>query len=349
MPFPLLAVPLILKGVAVLAGAAGAGAAVKGVIDTKNANDTMKATISRHEENLDNFKKVETNATSTMEKLGKQQANVAKDFERFVNAFEKIHNKPDFSTMKLSAEITEFDFDGIKVSSVAAGVLLGAIAGGAAGAILGTAAATGLTAAVVALGTASTGTAIASLSGAAATKATLAILGGGTLAAGGGGVAAGTFALGAATLGVGFLVGGVIFAFTGSKIKEKANEACDSMLKNEEAMNRSVQYLSQITDAADKLCVAIETVHGVYDTHVSNLVQLVERETDWNAYSQYEQLLVENNILIVSILHKMINTPLLKVTETDEEGNPIKTDVDNDAVNSVIDSSMSALAENCIG
>jgi hypothetical protein len=197
----------------------------------------------------------------------------------------------------------------------------------------------------MAVGTASTGTAIATLSGAAATKATLAVLGGGTLAAGGGGIAAGAAALGAATLGVGFLVGGVAFALTGSKLREKAGEAYDAMLENEEEINNSIRYLTRIREAADKLTTAIGKVHDLYDTKVTRFITLVEREKDWNAYSQEEQLLVENNIRIVSVLHKMINTPLLKVEDFDEEDNPTKTVVNTSAIHKAVKSGDTVIAE----
>ena len=217
MPLPFLLVPALIKGAAIIAGTVGAGVAIKGAVDAKNANDTMKTAENRNNENLEKFKECSEDTTYHMEELGSLQVEVGEDFGRFSNAFEKIKNRPEFSSDECSTKCPEFDFDQIKAASVLAGTLLGATSGGAAGIALGMAAATGLNAAVMALGTASTGTAIAGLSGAAATKATLAALGGGSLAVGGGGIAAGTAVLGAATLGVGLLIGGTVFAFTGSR------------------------------------------------------------------------------------------------------------------------------------
>ena len=346
MPLPLLAIPVLIKVGAAVAGAVGVGAAVKGAVDAKKSSDTMKSAKSRNEENLSEFLDNSNKTNDAMEELGKLQADVAEDFERFSSAFEQIQNRPEFSSKDLGVDVPEFDFSQIKASSIAAGVLLGAAAGGAAGAVFGTAAATGLTAAVMALGTASTGTAITALSGAAATKATLAVLGGGTLAAGGGGIAAGTAALGVATLGVGFLVGGVAFALTGSKLRGKAGDAYDAMLENEKSIKNNIRYLARIREAADKLSTAIEEVHNVYDTNVKKLIQLVNREKDWNAYSNAEQLLVENNIRIVSVLHKIINTPLLKVDEFDGNDNPTKTVVNTSDVYKAVSMSALVMAEN---
>ena len=340
-----LAIPLLIKGAAVVAGAVGAGAAVKGAVDSKNANDTMKAAKNRNEQNLEEFQKTHDKTMAKMDELGEFEANIAKDFERFSNAFEQIQNRPEFDSKKLGIDVDKFNFEEIKASSVAAGVLLGAGAGGAGGVALGVAAAVGIKAAVFAFGTASTGTAIATLSGAAATKATLAAIGGGAIAAGGGGVAAGTAILGAATLGVGLLIGGATFAFTGSKLKGKADEAYSAMLENEAEMNENKKYLVRLRKAAERLDSALDTTHKVYDRLVEQFISLVKREKDWNMYTSSEQLLVENNIRIVSVLHKMINTPILKTTETDSEGNPTRTAVDDSAVDKVIHLSKTALNE----
>jgi len=340
-----MALPIILGIGAILAGAAGLGAGIKGGVDTKRASDIIEDARRRNEINLAEFGNAENTVKERMENLGSLEMATAKDFHRFSEAFEKIKNRPQFSELKLNVEIPAFDFNEIRIVSVAAGAFLGAATGGATGAVFGTAAAAGTTAAVMALGTASTGTAIASLSGAAATNAALAAIGGGSLAAGGGGIALGTTILGASTLGVGLLVGGAIFAFTGAKIKEKAEEAYSAMLKNEQEINKNIGYFSRIRMTADILISAIEKVSKIYDTKVTQFIQLVRRENDWNSYSSDEQLLSENTILVVSVLHKLINTPLLKVTITDDQGNPLETDLDTESVNQAVDTSFSALAE----
>lgn len=52
MPLPIWLIPVALKGAAVVAGAAGVGAAAHGAKKMKDANDTMKAAQSRHERKL---------------------------------------------------------------------------------------------------------------------------------------------------------------------------------------------------------------------------------------------------------------------------------------------------------
>ena len=230
MPLPL--IPLIIGGAAALAGAGGVGAGIHGAVKMKDAKDTMESADRRHRRNIARFEEKNTLTTTTMDNLGKLELEILSGFEKFVDVFEQIANKPEFKTIiKGNVSLPKYNKEELQNVSVGAGVLLGGLGGAAMGTAGGFAAAGATTSAVMALGTASTGTAIASLSGAAATNATLAALGGGALAAGGGGMALGSAILGGATLGVGLLVGGIIFNVTGKKLSEKADEAWAQMKK----------------------------------------------------------------------------------------------------------------------
>ena len=351
MALPFLAVPVLIKAGAAVLGALGVGGAISGAMDTKKASDRTKEAKDRHDLNLAKFEEQVKITEEHLEDLGKRQVAVAKDFDRFSDAFEKIQNRPTFEMCKCGVEVPEFNFAQIKASSVAANTLLGAIAGGASGVALGSAAAAGLSSAVMALGTASTGTAIVSLSGVAATNATLAVLGGGTIAAGGGGVAAGAAALGAATLGVGLLIGGVAFAWTGSKSVEKAEKAYDSMLQSQVAIEKCLSVHTTICSGAEKFHNAIMELHGVYYRYVARLELLVGQKTDWNTYDDDEQLCVQNTILIVSVLHKMINTPLLKPVESfqnvsvEKDASDIEVELNALVIDEAIDGSNKLIAQ----
>lgn len=347
-----MAIPIILGVGAALAAAGGIGAGIKGAVDTKDAKDTMDAATRRNEKNLDNFKSAEKSTNTRMEDLGKLEMTTANDFKRFSNAFEKIDNKPTFSPLKDNVKIPSFDFNAIKSVSVAAeaffGASFGVTAGLAAGTVFRSVAAAGTTPTIMALGTALPGTTIASLSGAAATNAALMAIGGGSLAAGGGGMALGATILSASTLGVGLLVGGAIFAFTGSKIKEKADDAYTAMLKNEDIINKNIEYLYRIRSAIADLSFAIRRVSGIYDKNVVRFIQLVDQKGDYNHYNSAEKLLCENIIRIVSVLYKLINTPLLKVTKTDNQGKPLETELDAESVKTAIANTFSVLSESGI-
>lgn len=237
MPLPFLvaaAVPWLLGGAAATAGVVGAGAAIHGASKMKEANSTMQSAKARHENNERRFKNESTATNERMDKLGKLELHILQSFEKFSDLFEQIKNRPHFATYRRNdLDLPKYNREDLKKVSVGAGVILGGLGGAAVGTAGAVAASGATTAAVTAVGVASTGTAISGLSGAAATNAILAFLGGGSLAAGGGGMALGTAVLGGATLGVGLLVGGIIFAFSGDQMCDKADEAYSQMLRAE--------------------------------------------------------------------------------------------------------------------
>jgi hypothetical protein len=290
----------------------GIGTGLKGGFDTYEAKKSMDSSKSRNDDNVAMFNRQSTGTNASLEALGKTELETAKSLERFLTAFEKIHNKPEFSGQKLNASLPEFKHKEIRETSIATGAFLGAAGSAAAGAVFAAAASAGTMAAVTALGTASTGTAIASLSGAAATKAALAVLGGGTLAVGGGGVALGTMVLTASTAGVGVLVGGIAFVITGNTLRKKADEVYAEMLKNERVINKNTTSLKRIGAVANELQSTLNTIRSIYAREAQKLENLIAMESDWNRFTPDEARVVENNILIVSLLHKLINTPVLK-------------------------------------
>ena len=318
--------PLLIGAAAVITGITGVGAGIHGAVKMKDANDTMKSADRIHHRNLDRFKEQNKTTTGDMDKLGSLELEILKSFEEFSEAFEKIQNKPEFEEYKKDGvTIPKYNGAELKKVSVGAGVLLGGLGGAAVGTAGGFAAAGATTAAVMALGTASTGTAIASLSGAAATNATLAALGGGAIAAGGGGVALGTTILGAATLGVGLLVGGVIFNFTGSSLSDKADEAWRQMKKAEKEIDTACTYMKELSSAANDFKKSLTSVNRIYRSHLNRLKAIVnvERKTDWDDFTDSDQLCTENCVLLVGLLFSMCKVQLVKQSNDKDKMNII--------------------------
>lgn len=318
--------PLILGLGAAAAGALGIGTGIHGAVKMKDANDTMKLSQSRHEENLAYFEKTNKTATNDMDILGKKELEVLTSFKEFSDVFEKIHNRPEFKTYDQNGvKIPSYNAEEIKKVSVGAGVLLGGLGGAAVGTAGGFAAAGATTAAVMALGTASTGTAIASLSGAAATNATLAALGGGALAAGGGGMALGTTILGAATLGVGVMVGGIIFNIVGSSLSDKADEAYWQVRKEREEINKICDYLLELSQTAKEYTESISAVQNVYKKQLDilNYIVYTLNKRDWNDFSKEEKLVTENTALLVGLLYNMGKVELVLKSKDDSQPNTV--------------------------
>ena len=174
----MLVLPTVLFAISGISGAGGIVLQIKSAIDSSDASVTNRMAQEQNEKNLMRFEACSKQLDQSLEALGRQRIVITKNFNIFVDAFEKIHNRPEFNRGE-DSEFPEFNFDEIKNVSVVATQLLGTTVGAIGGSVLSTAAATGTTTLVMALGKASTGTKIATLHGAALEKAIYAALGGG--------------------------------------------------------------------------------------------------------------------------------------------------------------------------
>lgn len=309
-------IPALLAVLATVAGEYGVYKCIDGAVKMSDANDKIKEAKERYNKNVNRCTSIDNETTKLMDSVGKMELEIIASFKIFSNYIEKIQNRPQFADVKIN-DVTLPKFEGkeLEDASIGANVLLSAAVGAGAGTLGGFAAAGATTAAVTAFGTASTGTAITSLSGAAATNAVLATLGGGTLAAGGGGVALGSAILGGATLGIGLLIGGLIFSFSGNKLLDKADEACEQMLKNEEKIDKICNYLKELKNYAEKFYNSLSRAKTMYDREREHLRVILNRRyfrnVDWNDLSGDDKLCVENTILLVELLHKMCSVKLL--------------------------------------
>lgn len=316
----MLILPTVLFALSGISGAGGLALSAKGMFDSFEAEAVNHRTQEQNNRNVLRFEACSKQLDEALESLGKQRITISKNFSVFIHSFEKIHNRPEFTT---SADIAvpQFDFNEVQNVSVIAEQLLGTTLGAIGGSVMAAAASSGTTAAVMALGTASTGTKIATLHGAAATKAALAALGGGALSAGGGGIALGTLVLNATSLGAGVLVEGLAMAYASSVSKKKADEAESEMLKNQSIIEEAIEMQMDVTHSVNAIkSVSVDICNSIYKPLVMRLKALVAEKTDWNEYTEEEKRLVENVILVVKILHFLNNTPLYRVTEINENG-----------------------------
>jgi len=229
MPIPLLIIPFVVMG------AAGLGIGAKGGADhihAKKLNDTSENRINIAAERLEDLRK---KCGDALQNLGEEKIYVLNNnIKTFVDEFSKLKNvdfRDSLGLMELkNLHLDQKEFEDLKkLTNIAAGLIGGAAAGTAGGALV----AFGAYSAAMTFASASTGTAIASLSGAAATNATLAFFGGGSLAAGGAGMAGGAAVLGGIVAGPALLAMGIIIGRQGKKSLERAkinaanaNEIC---------------------------------------------------------------------------------------------------------------------------
>lgn len=343
--------PLIVGGIAAIAGAVGVGTGIRGGVKLKEANDTMRLAQSKQQASVSRFKEKNVEVTAIMDTLGNKELEILKSFDEFSNIIERIQGRPEFKAhSKEGVDLPEYEAEELKKISAGAGVLLGGLSGAAAGTAGGFAAAGATTSAVIALGTASTGTAISTLSGVAATNATLAALGGGSLATGGGGMALGTAVLGGATLGIGLLVGGIIFNATGSKLSDKADEAYYQAIRTEEEVDKIVTYLEELSKAASGFEDSLIKVEEQYRKRLKSLdyVVCISKKTRWKDFTKKEKKMVENTSLLVGLLYKMCQVQLVLKSEQEDGMNQVnKVGIDNmiDKADNVIEMIKNAAQE----
>lgn len=327
--------PLVIGGLAAIAGVAGVGSGIHGGIKMKDANDTMKLAQEKADSAKEKFERAQKKTTELMDSVGKQELEILSNFENFSNLIEKIQGRPDFARYsKDGVSIPEYNTEELKEISVGAGVLLGGIGGAAVGAAGGFAASGATTAAVMALGTASTGTAISSLSGVAATNATLAALGGGAVAAGGGGMALGAAVLSGATLGIGLLVGGVIFNVTGGKLSEKADEAYEQAVETQKEVIKIVTYFDALSGAASKFQEMLTKVEVEYKKRLETLDYIINfsEKRQWSEFTDKEKQMTENLVLLVGMLYQMCKVELVLKNEEKNGQNTVNHSEINKAV-----------------
>ena len=321
--------PLIIGGIAAIAGVAGVGSGIHGGVKMKEANDTMKLAQRIQERAVEKFNQKNTEITELMDNLGKQELEILSSFKQFSDLIEKIQGRPEFKEYNIDGvNLPKYEAEELKKVSAGAGVLLGGIGGAAVGTAGGFAAAGVTTSAVMANGTASTGTAISTLSGVAATNATLAALGGGSLAAGGGGMALGSMILGGATLGVGLLIGGVIFNATGSKLSDKADEAYSQAKRTEREVDKIVAYFDELSFYAVRFKISLDYIEEQYRkrlTILDNIIN-VDKKVEWQEFSDEEKILVENLVLLVGLLYNVCKVKLVLKSEKEDELNQVNKD-----------------------
>ena len=92
MPLPIVllgAAGAAAKVAAAAAAAGGIGAAIHGGKKIKNANDSIKAAQARHDQNIARYHEQNEMTTAELEKLGRYELNLVRNFQTFADLYEK--------------------------------------------------------------------------------------------------------------------------------------------------------------------------------------------------------------------------------------------------------------------
>lgn len=153
------------------------------------------------------------------------------------------------------------------------------------------------------------------------------------------GVGAAAFGINALALGPGVLAGGVVLCTKGVSLSKKAIKNKREAIQLKKDVEKIVAYHSQLRESADMLYQAMEEVRPQYMPHLSALKSLVSRKTDYRTYTKDEQLLVQNTIMLVTLMHEMCKVKLVQKAPRE---NGMET-VNEKEVRKVVESTKSSL------
>lgn len=208
-------IPLIIAGVALVAGSYGVKKGVDGYKSHSEADELIEKAKTRYEKQRSEVAVAEKNTQQELTQLGELELQIGASFQDFSRLADELLERLNRDRQdKIEVKLPQHKLAQIQSYSFSAIGVLGSVAGaGVAGAAAGFAVYGG----VMSFAAASTGTAISALSGIAASNATLAAIGGGALSAGGLGIAGGTAILGAAVAAPVLAVAGWAYANHGEE------------------------------------------------------------------------------------------------------------------------------------
>ena len=90
----MLVLPTVLFAISGISGAGGIVLQIKSAIDSSDASVTNRMAQEQNEKNLMRFEACSKQLDQSLEALGRQRIVITKNFNIFVDAFEKIHNRP---------------------------------------------------------------------------------------------------------------------------------------------------------------------------------------------------------------------------------------------------------------
>ena len=311
--------PLLLGGVALVAGLFGTKKGLDAHSDSKETKDLNQKATKKFDRAKKNLEQAKDSCSKALESLGQLKCEVwHRQFGRLVSLFEQLRNiefVDSYKVDRLGAKAFSEDelAQMVEMSNLAGEVITGGVKAAGAGALVGVAS----YGAVRMLGSASTGTAIASLGGAAATNATLAWFGGGAVSAGGLGVAGGTAVLGGLVAGPVLAVGGMALA---AKARKNLAEARSNFAKAQKAaseMKAATTVVNGIRRVAEQFQDVIMGLDERFTRILDGLDALITKRRrrrvciNFAKLSEAEQRAVHFAYVFAQTLKIVLETPLL--------------------------------------
>lgn len=289
----------------------GVAGAVSGANKMSRASKISDEAKEKYDIEYQKFCKIENSTNKSLENLGSFKIQIWNRFAEFEESFSKIQNLTIEGEAVKEGELKldENKLQNIHLLAVSAKeVIKDGIISLTSGQLIGAAASTGISSAAVA----STGTAIASLHGVAATNASLAALGGGSLASGGLGMAGGTVVANTLAFAPAMAIGGLFLNNHGNKSLKSAEEALAESQKAVAKLKTAESELKKLNLLSEKLLKTLNTYDSIFQTLLTFLKELVEREANADLYTNDEIIKCYATYRLVEILYSLTTVSLFE-------------------------------------
>ena len=112
------------------------------------------------------------------------------------------------------------------------------------------------------------------------------------------------------------LLSSVVFPIMSAKAQQMVDEVVDQVLSIEKKIVENANYLNELTETAETFNQTLVALTDLYHQQFKLFKELVDRNNQWDTYTEQEMLLVENMVLIVGVIFAMCNVQLVLKSES---------------------------------
>ena len=130
-------------------------------------------------------------------------------------------------------------------------------------------------------------------------------------------------------------VGGIILGKMGEKLSEQADEAFSQAMRIEREVKKIVEYLDELSEAAEQFKASLTFVEEQYKKCLDALDNTVNisGKIHWSEFTNKEKQVTENAVLLVGLLYKMCQINLVIQNEEEEGINAVNKELIETTIN----------------
>lgn len=269
---------------------------------SKDADTIKELAKIRYDRAHETYEVTNQKCVDKMKQVDELKFEIWESFTRFLDVFEKIKNRPELTgtVEKEKLQLTAVELEELKMQTTklkdAAATLTGAAVGGGAAALGATVALGGI--GLSAFTVMGVGQALATTASFASVN--IALYGAGAV-----------FWPAAVIAAAATAVGALFSSVHGNKKLREAHEVEEEVDLACAGFNEACEYLRRLEACAAKTHASMTDMYGYYKQQLERLCTVVEKNNDYRLFSEEEQYLLEAVTILVAVLKKLTQTPLL--------------------------------------